>query len=342
MPYPLLLRIATRQVTLSPGDERIHRAGPSDTPDRAGRIEGRPGRPYSGGMDDEAYAGPLVVADDLDDDRLADYRDLNDPAYRRRLEAELGIVVVEGRVAVRRLLDSDLEVRSLVVDDHQVALADDLVSAVRGRGATVFVVPRARMAALVGVRRHRGVVAVAARPPEADTGTVLARAARTPSVDAGPPLVVVLEGLNDPENIGAVFRNAAAFGAAAVLVDPTCGDPLYRRAIRVSAGHALHLPFAGLDPWPDGLGIVREAGFAVCALVPHPTAGDGGPERLTLRRLAGRRRPTAVLLGAEGPGLSAAALDAVDTVVTIPMAEGIDSLNVATAAAVVLERLSGP
>lgn len=293
-------------------------------------------------MDTEAHAGPLVVVDDLDDARLADYRDLNDPAYRRRLEAELGIVVVEGRVAVRQLLDSDLVVRSLVVDDHQVTLVHDLVTAVRGRGVTVFVVPRERMATLVGFRLHRGVVAIAARPPDAGVGAVVARAVRTPSVDGGPPLVVVLEGLNDPENIGAVFRNAAAFGAGAVLLDPTSGDPLYRRCVRVSVGHVLHLPFARLDPWPGRLGLVRSAGFAVCALAPDAPCGNGGPERLTLRDLADRRAPTALVLGAEGPGLSTAVLDAVDAVVSIPMAPGVDSLNVATAAAVALERLSGP
>ena len=308
---------------------------------RSGGAVGPALRPYSGGMDADAHVGPLVVVDDLDDHRLADYRDLNDPAYRRRVEAELGIVVVEGRVAVSQLLASDLAVRSLVVDDHQVALADDLVAAVRSRGASVFVVPRDRMATLVGFRLHRGVVAIAARPPDADAATVLARSARTPSVGGGPPLVVVLEGLNDPENIGAVFRNAAAFGVGAVLMDPTCGDPLYRRAVRVSVGHVLHLPSARLDPWPDRLGLVRAAGFAVCALAPHPPGGDGGPERLTLRRLAERRVPTALLLGAEGPGLTAAVLGEVDAVVTIPMAVGVDSLNVATAAAVALERLSG-
>ncbi len=149
-------------------------------------------------------------------------------------------------------------------------LAADLVDAVRGTGAPVYVVPRARMASLVGFRLHRGVVAVADRPPDADPDRVLAEAARGTGLHGGPPLVAVLEGLNDPENIGALFRNAAAFGVAAVLLDPTCGDPLYRRAVRVSVGHALHLPFARLDPWPDGLDRVRAAGFVVCALAPHP------------------------------------------------------------------------
>ena len=148
---------------------------------------------------------------------------------------------------------------------------------------------------------------------------MLATAAATPSLDGGPPLVVVLEGLNDPENIGAVFRNAAAFGAGAVLVDPTCGDPYYRRAVRVSVGHALHLPWARLDPWPGSLAEVRAAGFVLCALAPHPSRGpDGGAERVDLPVLAARRRPVAVLVGAEGPGLSEAALDAADVVVAVP------------------------
>ena len=161
--------------------------------------------------------GPLVPVDGLDDLRVAAYRDLNDPAYRRRLEAELAIVVVEGRVAVRQLLDTSLEIRSLLVDDHQVTLAADLVEAARTRGAPVYVVPRHAMADLVGFNLHRGIVAVAGRPRVAPAASVLADAAHAPSAGGGPPLVVVLEGLNDPENIGAVFRNAAAFGAAAVL-----------------------------------------------------------------------------------------------------------------------------
>jgi tRNA G18 (ribose-2'-O)-methylase SpoU len=289
--------------------------------------------------------GSLIEVEDLDDPRLSGFRELNDPAVRRRLEAELGIIVVEGRVAVRQLLDSDLAVRALLVDDHQVTLAVDLVDAVRETGAPVYVAPRDRMASLVGFRLHRGVVAVAGRPPDADPDRVLAEAARGNGLPGSPSLVAVLEGLNDPENVGALFRNAAAFGVRAVLLDPTCADPLYRRAVRVSVGHALHLPFARLDPWPEGLDRVRSAGFVVCALAPRPDARPPVSLHDLRDHLAARApAPTgvALLVGAEGPGLSAAALAAADEVVTIPMAPGVDSLNVATAAAVAFDRLSGP
>ena len=289
--------------------------------------------------------GAVIEVEDLEDSRLAGFRDLNHPAARRRLEAELGIIVVEGRVAVRQLLDSGLTVRALLVDDHQVTLAIDLVEAVRTTGAPVYVVPRDRMASLVGFRLHRGVVAVAGRPPDADPDRVLTEAAGGTGLHGGPPLVAVLEGLNDPENVGALFRNAAAFGVRAVLLDPTCADPLYRRAVRVSVGHALHLPFARLDPWPHGLDRVRSAGFAVCALAPRPGARPLVSLHALRTHLATRAPApvgVALLVGAEGPGLSAGALAAADEVVTVPMAPGVDSLNVATAAAVAFDRLSGP
>lgn len=296
-------------------------------------------------MPSDLAAGPLVEVDDLDDDRLNEYRGLNDPAARRQLEADLAIIVVEGRVAVRQLLDTHLAIRSLLVDDHQVRLAVDLVDSVRARGTPVFVVSRERMSDLVGFRLHRGVVAVAGRPPDTDPIRLLVDAAGRPGPLGGLTLLAVLEGLNDPENIGALFRNAAAFGVAGVLLDPTCADPLYRRSVRVSAGHSLHLPFARLHPWPEGLDRVRAAGFAVCALAPHP----GGRAPVDLHGLKAHladRVPepigVALLVGAEGRGLSEVALAAADQVVTIPMAPGVDSLNVATAAAVAFDRLSTP
>jgi len=290
-------------------------------------------------------AGPLVEVVDLDDYRLNEYRDLTIPAARRQLEAELAIIVVEGRVAVRQLLDTHLPIRSLLVDDHQVRLAIDLVDAVRARGTPVFVVPRERMSDLVGFPLHRGVVAVAGRPPDTDPVSLLAEAARRPGAFGGLTLLAVLEGLNDPENIGALFRNAAAFGVAGILLDPTCADPLYRRSVRVSVGHSLRLPFARLYPWPEGLDRVRAAGFVVCALAPHPD-GRAPVDLHRLRAHLADRVPApagvALLVGAEGSGLSEAALAASDEVVTIPMAPGVDSLNVATAAAVAFDRLSIP
>jgi tRNA G18 (ribose-2'-O)-methylase SpoU len=203
----------------------------------------------------------------------------------------------------------------------------------------VFVASRAVVADTVGFALHRGIVAVANRPSPADPGRVLATAARTAAPTGTPRLVAVLEGLNDHENIGALFRNAAAFGVAGVLLDPTCADPLYRRSVRVSVGHVLHIPFARVTSWPDGLHQLRAAGFVVAALAPRAAAADRVSTTSLVElasQISGPGQPVgvALLLGAEGPGLSAAALAACDMTVSIPMADGVDSLNVATAAAV--------
>jgi len=287
---------------------------------------------------------PMVEVDDPDDPRLAAYRNLNDPAGRGRYEAGESIFVVEGRLAVERLLESPYRVRSLLIDDHQVTTAAGVVAATRARGAPVYVGTRAVVAATVGFSLHRGVVAVAERPDPTDPGRLLSDAWGA-GPHGRPPLVAVLEGLNDHENIGALFRNAAAFGVSGVLGDPTCADPLYRRSVRVSMGHVLHVPFARLDPWPDRLGQVRDAGFVVAALAPHGARGGRVPGA-TLQQLHDRMTSSgsgvALLLGAEGPGLSDDALGAADVVVTIPMADGVDSLNVATAAAVAFHVLSAP
>jgi len=290
--------------------------------------------------------GLLVEVDDPDDSRLDPYRDLNDPAARTRLAAEQSVFVVEGRLAVDRLLTSEYTVCSLLVDDHQLVAAGDLVAATRARGVPVFVGSRATVAGTVGFALHRGVVAVANRPSPADPGRLLVDAVGTRSPDGAPPLVAVLEGLNDHENIGALFRNAAAFGVGGVLLDPTCADPLYRRSIRVSVGHVLHMPFARLVPWPTGLHQVRAAGFVVAALAPRP-ATDSGVPVVGLADLkawmSGSDHPAgvALLLGAEGPGLTDTALAASDVVVPIPIVDTVDSLNVATAAAVAFHALAG-
>jgi tRNA G18 (ribose-2'-O)-methylase SpoU len=293
--------------------------------------------------------GPLIEVGDPDDDRLADYRELNDPAARRRLDHERAVFMVEGRVAVERLLTSSYEVLSLLIDDHQATAVADLVEGVRDQGAPVFVGSREVVAATVGFALHRGVVAAARRPIDADPVSTLATAVQTPSLGGGPPLVAILDGLNDHENIGALFRNAAAFGVGAVLLDPTSADPLYRRAVRVSVGHVLHVPYARLDPWPGALDQVRASGFTVVGLAPEQDGSD--PRHTPLDRLpeavaersvsTAGAAPVALLLGAEGPGLSAEARRGCDLLASIPMADGVDSLNVATAAAVAFAALSG-
>jgi tRNA G18 (ribose-2'-O)-methylase SpoU len=289
--------------------------------------------------------GPLVAVNDPDDPRLNLYRDLNEPASRIRVDADQSVFVVEGKLAVDRLLTSTYTVRSLLVDDHQVSAAADLVAATRALGAPVFVGSKSVVAGTVGFNLHRGVVALANRPSPTGAGRLLADAAGTSVHEGVPRLVAILEGLNDHENLGSLFRNAAAFGLGGVLLDPTCADPLYRRSIRVSVGHVLHMPFARLPAWPTGLDQVRDAGFVVAALAPHAIARRGVPV-VSLAELKGRTygpersAGVALLLGAEGPGLTEKALAASDVVVTIEMAESIDSLNVATAAAVAFHALS--
>jgi tRNA G18 (ribose-2'-O)-methylase SpoU len=259
----------------------------------------------------------VIAVDDADDPRLADFRDLTDADVRpdRR-----GIVIAEGVNVVARLARSAYPMRAVFgVPDRIGALG----AALAGLDVPVYVGDKWLLSDVVGFRLTRGVLASATRPAPPEPAAVLA-AARG---------VAVLEGLNDFENLGALFRNAAAFGLDAVLLDPTCADPLYRRSVRVSMGHVLHVPFATLPDWPAALGQLRTYGLHVLALTPGADAAE-------LRRVPPPPR-WAVLLGAEGPGLSSDALGAADQRVRIPMAAGVDSLNVATAAAVAFAYLTG-
>ena len=173
------------------------------------------------------------------------------------------------------------------------------------------------MADVVGFHLNRGVLAVADRAPEPDLTTVTGSAR----------LLCVLEGVGDHENLGSIFRNAAALGVAAVLLGPGCSDPLYRRAVRVSMGHVLRVPFLRCPRWPDALADLRADGFRVLALTPDADA-------VPLHEAVSAGLPTALLLGSEGYGLTEAAMAAADERTRIPMSGGVDSLNVATAAAI--------
>ena len=233
------------------------------------------------------------------------------------------MLTAEGVLVVRELLRSAYPVRSLLVSPTKLAeLHADLEHL--DPATPVYVAPAGVTSAIAGFPFHRGALASASRLPLPAAADLL----------AGARLVVVLEGINDHENLGALFRNAAAFGVDAVLCCPRCADPLYRRSVRVSMGHVLHLPFARLEPWPAALAAITAAGLRLVALTPAATGA------VPVDRLTPAEGRVALLLGAEGPGLSAAALAAADLKVRIPMARGVDSLNVATAAAVALHRLS--
>lgn len=268
----------------------------------------------------EALPSPIPLTDP-DDPRLGDYRGLTDTALRRRMEPDGGLFIAEGELVVRRALQAGHRLRSLLLAENRVAPVGDLVAQA---GAPVYVGSAAVLEAVTGFHVHRGVLAAVHRRPELTVGELLDGADGRPP----PRRLCVVEELSNPTNLGAVFRSAAALGVDGVLLAPTCGDPLYRRSVRVSMGEVFALPYARVQPWPDGLEQLRDHGFRVFALTP---AADAVPlEQVVL----GPDDAVAVMLGAEGPGLTAAALDRADARVRIPMANGVDSLNIAAAAAV--------
>jgi tRNA G18 (ribose-2'-O)-methylase SpoU len=260
------------------------------------------------------------VIDDPEDPRLADYVGLRDPARRRRIEATGGFFICEGITVVGRLLDSSLGVRSLLLTPDRVERFADRLESV---GAPVYVAERRVLERVIGFDLHRGVLAAADRPPAPDLDVVLAGARR----------ILVLEGLNDHENLGAIVRSAVGLGVDAVVLDPTCADPYYRRSVRVSMGAVLAMPFVRATGWPEALSAIRRSGFALLAM----TLGPGATP------LVGAEPPDrwALMLGAEGPGLRPSTIAHADSELTIPMSGTVDSLNVGHAAAIALAHLVG-
>jgi tRNA G18 (ribose-2'-O)-methylase SpoU len=256
----------------------------------------------------------VTELDDPEDPRLDDFRDLSTADRRPDRPGGRGLVIAEGVVVVQRLLASPYPVRCVLGVRRRIAeLAPTLV----GVAAPAYVTSADVMARVVGFHLNRGVLATADRAGQPD----VARLAD------GAHCLAVLEGVGDHENLGALFRNAAAFGVDGVLLGAGCADPLYRRSVRVSMGHVLRVPFAGLQPWPDALALLRGHGFRIVALTPR---ADAKP----LREAVSGQDKVALLLGSEGAGLTDVALDAADVAAGIPMSSGVDSLNVATAAAV--------
>ncbi|HUZ26522.1 MAG TPA: RNA methyltransferase [Streptosporangiaceae bacterium] len=257
-------------------------------------------------------ASPVPISD-AGDPRLADYASLTDVHLRRSLEAEHGLFVAEGEKVIRRAIQAGYPVRSMLVAQDKLAAAADLA---RDCPAPVYVVPPAVAEGLTGYRVHRGALASMRRKPLPAVADVVADSAR----------VVVLEDIVDHANVGVIFRCVAALGFDAVVLAPRCADPLYRRSVKVSMGAVFAVPYARMGDWHGGLAELRAAGFRLVAMTPLPDAVPIGEVRA-----AGR---LALLLGTEGDGLSARWLDAADLAVRIPMRRGVDSLNVAAAAAI--------
>lgn len=260
----------------------------------------------------------LIAIDDADDPRIEGYRAVRE----RDLAGRHGLFVAEGEVVLRVLARSRIYAPDSVLLAEKRVEALSPVLAALSQETPVYTAAQPVLDAIAGFHIHRGVLALGRRgtPPEAET-----------LLEAMPAdaLVVALFGIGNHDNMGGLFRNAAAFGADAVLLDPECCDPLYRKAIRVSVGAALSTPFARLRPSEKALTLLERHGFRALALSPAGAV-----------RLAHLKRPSraALLLGSEGPGLPSAVLERATTV-TIPMAGAFDSLNVATTCGIALHHL---
>lgn len=263
----------------------------------------------------------IVPIEDLSLPGLADYSRLTDVALRRVIEPEGGLYIAESTKVIARALAAGHRPRSVLIQEQWRDDVEPLLEA--WPDVPVYIGDAAVLEQLTGYNLHRGALAAMHRPPLAPVADLISNARR----------IVILEDIVDHTNVGAIFRSVAGLGADAVLITPRCADPLYRRSVRVSMGTVLQVPWTRLPEWSEAAPILHEAGFHLAALalaenaVSLETFAQHAPDRVAL------------VLGAEGDGLSTQALAAADTVVTIPMLHGVDSLNVASASAVALYAL---
>jgi len=259
----------------------------------------------------------------VDDPRVRDYALVADP----ELVCRCGLFVAEGRLVVERLVAAGrYTIQSMLLSDAAMAALAAVVGHLP-ESVPVYVCALQEIARLTGLNIHRGCLALVERPEPRSVDSVVSEA-RT---------VVVLEGMSNPDNVGGIFRNAAAFGVDAVILSPTCCDPLYRKAIRTSMGATLGVPYARAAVWPADLQQLREAGFVIAALTPRVPSQSIGE---FVKR--GRPQRIALIFGTEGAGLTAGACELADLRVRIPVGDAVDSLNVAVAAGIALSRLAEP
>jgi len=259
----------------------------------------------------------IVHVADPNDPRIAAYGHVADANWLKAA----GLFVAEGRLVVERLIQCErFRLHSVLV----TPTAHRALTEGAALQSPVFVAEREVISRIAGFDFHRGCLALAERPPET----------ASPELDAV-TRILALEGVADPSNVGGLFRVAAAFGVGGLLIDPATADPFYRKALRTSMGAVLHLPFVRLTPWPGAIAQYRARGFRVLALTPRadaPRLTDVAPDQIG---------PVIVMVGAEGAGLSQAAMDGADVLVRIPTAPTVDSLNVSVAAGIVLSHLAG-
>jgi tRNA G18 (ribose-2'-O)-methylase SpoU len=267
-----------------------------------------------------------IEISDPGDPRVADYFKLTDVALRTKVEPERGLYLAESEKVIRRALAAGHQPRSFLMAQRWLTDLSDLVARAESDGVPVYFAQHLVIEAMTGFHLHRGALASMHRPVLLAPQVLLKNASR----------VVVLEDIVDHTNVGAVFRSAAALGVDAVLITPRCADPLYRRAVRVSMGTVFQVPWTRIHSWPDGVQVLRELGFTVAAFA----LGDGA---ISLDDLtANQPDRLAMIFGTEGDGLSRLAVKGADLVVKIPMAGGVDSLNVAAASAVAIWALRPP
>ncbi len=276
----------------------------------------------------------LIEVTDPDDARLGDYRDLRDVELRKHLEAEHGLFLAEGEKVVRRAVEGGFTARSFLMAPRWL---DGLADVLDRSDAPCFVVSEALAEQVTGFHVHRGALASLKRRPLPTVAEVLEGIVSQPAgaASGGPgsdtsrrSRVAVLEDLVDHGNVGSAFRNAAALGLDAVLVTPRCADPLYRRAIKTSMGAVFNVPWTRIAPWPRGMDLLRRHGYTVAAM----TLSD---DAISLDDLIVQDHPRlAFIFGSEGPGVRPGTAAHADLRVRIPMAAGVDSLNVAAATAV--------
>jgi tRNA G18 (ribose-2'-O)-methylase SpoU len=268
----------------------------------------------------------VVTITDPADPRVREYVGLTDLALRTRSEPELGLYLAESEKVIRRALAAGHQPISYLMAPRWLDDLADLVVSAEASGVPVYVGAPEVLEELTGFHLHRGAIAAMRRPDLPSVADVLRGARR----------VGVLEDIVDHTNVGAAFRSAAALGVDAILVTPRCADPFYRRSIRVSMGTVFQVPWTRLSPWPDGLKTLQDMGFVVAALTLAPDA-------ITLDELvADPPAQLALVLGTEGDGVSSVASARADLRVRIPMGGGVDSLNVAAAAAVAFWALRTP